>query len=87
MWRRPGGIDEYDIVAVLLSVLDTCFCDLDRGHVGTLGINRDIKLFADDLELFYCSRAVDVAGDEKRASARFLKAPASFPQWVVLPAP
>ena len=70
--ETTGGIENNDIVAVVLGVGNCLFGNFNGVNL-THFKNRNVNLASDDLELVDCRRTVNVAGDEKRASPLFLK--------------
>ena len=64
--KTAGGIDDYNIVAVFLSLLDGCLGDFNGVLVAVLSINRHLDLLGKHLELFDSRRTVNVASHEQR---------------------
>ena len=64
--QPAGGVEDDDVVAVVLGVAQGFFGDLHRVALTHLK-DRDPGLFAHHLQLFDGRRAVDVAGHQQRA--------------------
>ena len=68
--QSAGGIQNHDVVAVVLCVGDGLLGD-DLGLFGAHGEHRNTRLLAHHLQLIDGRRAVDIAGHQQRAMALF----------------
>jgi hypothetical protein len=86
--QATRGVEDHDVVAEALRVLDPALADLGRAALRPLGVHGEIELLAERLELIDRGRALEVGRDEQRVL--LLLAPqysASLAQVVVLPVP
>ena len=80
------GVEDHDVEPVLAGGVEPEPRRLD-GIASVERVDRDLDLPAELLELVDRRRALEVAGDERRALASFRRSSASFAAAVVLPEP
>ena len=70
--QTTSGIDDDHIVAVFLGVFDRIFGDFNRLFAAFLGINRNLNLLAQNLQLVDSGGTIHVASHQQRFLVAFL---------------
>ena len=76
--KASCGVDKHRVVALLNGKFNTFFCNLNGVFTVAHLKNGNRQLLADDLQLLYCGRTVNVTGDKQRIFALFFKHSCKF---------